>query len=55
MLSEADELTTNMRASRVFAGWKEGPLTFPPTFKFKRGTGQYLGELFGFRIEAGGF
>lgn len=25
-------------------GWTEGHLSFPPTFKFKRGTNQYLGS-----------
>ena len=25
-------------------GWTEGHLRFPPTFKFKRGTNQYLGS-----------
>ena len=32
-----------MRSGRAFQGWAEGPLTFPPTFKLKRGTDMYLG------------
>lgn len=33
-----------LAAGRAFAGWHEGELAFPPTFKFKRGTTQYLGH-----------
>lgn len=33
-----------MGAGRAFEGWQEGPLSFPPTFKFLRGTTQYHGE-----------
>lgn len=29
---------------RAFEGWQEGPLSFPPTFKFVRGTTQYHGD-----------
>ena len=38
-----DELKNMMKQQRAFQGWEEGPLTFPPTFKFKRGTHNYLG------------
>lgn len=31
-------------AGRAFDGWQEGRLSFPPTFKFLRGTTQYHGE-----------
>ena len=30
---------------RSFQGWSEGPLSFPPTFKYKRGTSFYIGRL----------
>ena len=43
-LVAADELGIMMRSHKAFDGWLEGPLTFPPTFKFKRGTAQYLGK-----------
>ncbi|DBA87288.1 hypothetical protein WJX77_005794 [Trebouxia sp. C0004] len=42
-LLEADELICMVRDGRSFAGWTEGHISFPPTFKFKRGTSQYLG------------
>lgn len=35
-----------IRQKRAFQGWQEGPLAFPPTFKFRRGTDTYLGERF---------
>lgn len=28
---------------RAFEGWAEGPLGFPPTYKFRRGTSVYVG------------
>ncbi len=28
---------------RAFEGWAEGPLEFPPTYKFRRGTSLYVG------------
>ncbi|KAL0027397.1 hypothetical protein WJX79_008379 [Trebouxia sp. C0005] len=42
-LVEADELIRMVHDGRSFAGWTEGHISFPPTFKFKRGTSQYLG------------
>ncbi|KAL3153090.1 Heat shock 70 kDa protein A [Trebouxia sp. C0009 RCD-2024] len=42
-LLEADELVNMLREGRAFHGWVEGHIAFPPTFKFKRGTSQYLG------------
>lgn len=33
-----------LAVGRAFAGWHEGKVSFPPTFKFKRGTTQYLGH-----------
>lgn len=42
-VAERDELTNIIRQKRAFQGWQEGPLSFPPTFKFRRGTDVYLG------------
>ena len=33
-----DQLAIERDAGRVFAGWSEGDLSFPPTYKFNRGT-----------------
>ena len=44
-LAQWDELTRDRQAGRVFEGWQEGPLAFPPTFKFRRGTSHYIGAL----------
>ena len=40
-----DELKNMMKEQRAFQGWQEGPLTFSPTFKYKRGTITYLGTF----------
>ena len=42
-LVAADELTCMRKAGKAFQGWQEGPLSFPPTFKFRRGTSHYIG------------
>ena len=34
-LCDGDELTQARRAGLVFPGWLEGPLHFPPTYKFR--------------------
>lgn len=42
-----DELAPILSSSDgggVFAGWREGAITFPPTFKFAKGTHRYVGE-----------
>ena len=44
LLNAHDELTAEMAAGRVFPGFREEPITFPPTFKFKKGTDRYTGE-----------
>ena len=37
-----DELSREMGAGRVFTGgWREGPIAFPPTYKYRRGTNSY--------------
>jgi len=40
-LAAADELLLERLAGRVFVGFKEGPLTFHPTYKYDRGTDMY--------------
>ena len=44
-LLAAEELNKMRRGGRAFQGWSEGPISFPPTFKYKRGTSQYLGAV----------
>ena len=41
MLRSRDQLQRERLAGRVFAGFDEAPLCFPPTFKFDRGTDVY--------------
>ena len=37
-----DELSREIGAGRVFTGgWREGPIAFPPTYKYRRGTNSY--------------
>ena len=43
-LLAAEELNRMRQQGRAFQGWAEGPLNFPPTFKYKRGTSHYIGE-----------
>ncbi|KAL6758898.1 Endonuclease/exonuclease/phosphatase [Haematococcus lacustris] len=58
-LLEADQLGREMAAGRVFVnspadpdagagtrhgGWREGPITFAPTYKFRAGTHTYVGD-----------
>ncbi|KAJ3286688.1 hypothetical protein HK104_008910 [Borealophlyctis nickersoniae] len=40
-LLEFDQLTIERRAKRVFQGFDEGPIEFPPTYKFDLGTSRY--------------
>ena len=44
-LSSQDQLNIARKENQAFQGWEEGVLSFPPTYKFKRGTSQYVGEL----------
>lgn len=46
-LREYDQLTREMAQGRVFQGWKEFPLTFPPTYKYHLGSYKYSGEALG--------
>ncbi|GMH33923.1 hypothetical protein BSKO_01757 [Bryopsis sp. KO-2023] len=45
-LYDHDELLRERNAGRVFKGFKEGPVTFDPTYKYVRGTNFYTGEYF---------
>ena len=40
-LSDGDELIQARRAGHLFSEWNEGPLLFPPTYKFRH-TAQLL-------------
>lgn len=46
-LLAAEELNRMRQQGRSFQGWSEGPLSFPPTFKYKRGTSYYIGKHWG--------
>ena len=48
-LRQADQLAGEMAAGRAFPGWEEGELTFRPTYKFRRGTDEYSGDMDGLR------
>eukprot|EP00882_Tetradesmus_deserticola_P031413 GHRQ01035520.1.p1 GENE.GHRQ01035520.1~~GHRQ01035520.1.p1 ORF type:complete len:153 (+),score=65.91 GHRQ01035520.1:208-666(+) len=39
-----DQLTKEMGAGRVFQGWREGPISFNPTYKYHLGCNVYSGE-----------
>lgn len=40
-LLERDQLRAEQKAGRVFAGWEEGRIAFPPTYKFVAGSDAY--------------
>eukprot|EP00667_Euglena_gracilis_P011284 EG_transcript_11510 len=40
-LRDADQLLKARQAGRCFVGFSEGPLSFPPTYKFDKGTTTY--------------
>ncbi|KAJ2964777.1 hypothetical protein NQZ79_g295 [Umbelopsis isabellina] len=40
-LQEADQLQQQMAENKVFPGYREGTITFPPTYKYDLGTDQY--------------
>jgi len=52
-LVREDGLTKALRSEPLLRGWKEGELLFPPTYKFKPGSEEYVGEVAG-RPTAGG-
>ncbi|EOA21943.1 hypothetical protein CARUB_v10002437mg, partial [Capsella rubella] len=43
-LAEKDQLTREMRQGRVFEGWSEGALDFPPTYKYEIDSEKYGGN-----------
>eukprot|EP00462_Mataza_sp_D1_P005778 CAMPEP_0175124688 /NCGR_PEP_ID=MMETSP0087-20121206/2915_1 /TAXON_ID=136419 /ORGANISM="Unknown Unknown, Strain D1" /LENGTH=1223 /DNA_ID=CAMNT_0016406473 /DNA_START=13 /DNA_END=3684 /DNA_ORIENTATION=- len=43
-LFQYDQLSREMSSSRVFSGFQEAPIAFPPTFKYKVGTSEYSGK-----------
>ncbi|XP_019084042.1 PREDICTED: type I inositol polyphosphate 5-phosphatase 1-like [Camelina sativa] len=43
-LTEKDQLTREMRQGRVFEGWSEGTLDFPPTYKYEFDSENYGGN-----------
>lgn len=40
-LLECDQLQNAMKAGKVFSGMREPPITFPPTYKFDKGSTKY--------------
>ncbi|KAJ3694136.1 hypothetical protein LUZ60_009616 [Juncus effusus] len=43
-LSEKDQLIRELRKGRVFDGWSEGVLNFPPTYKYNVNSEKYIGD-----------
>ncbi|XP_073150293.1 type I inositol polyphosphate 5-phosphatase 4 [Henckelia pumila] len=43
-LLENDQLRIEQREGRVFAGWNEGQIYFPPTYKYSNNSDRYAGE-----------
>ncbi|XP_077237141.1 type I inositol polyphosphate 5-phosphatase 2-like isoform X2 [Tasmannia lanceolata] len=43
-LINSDQLCVELRRGRVFDGWKEGVIEFPPTYKYEFGSDRYVGE-----------
>ncbi|KAJ8426302.1 hypothetical protein Cgig2_007533 [Carnegiea gigantea] len=39
-----DQLSKELHSGHVFDGWNEGPLTFPPTYKYEINSDRYVGE-----------
>ncbi|GFS30017.1 myo-inositol polyphosphate 5-phosphatase 2 [Actinidia rufa] len=37
------QLSTELRSRRVFEGWKEGTIAFPPTYKYEINSDRYVG------------
>lgn len=38
------QLNEEIRSGRVFDGWKEGEIDFPPTYKYEVNSDRYVGE-----------
>ncbi|XP_042421714.1 type IV inositol polyphosphate 5-phosphatase 7-like [Zingiber officinale] len=43
-LLEKDQLRIEQRCGRVFKGWKEGSIYFPPTYKYSNNSDRYAGD-----------
>ncbi|WOK97107.1 type I inositol polyphosphate 5-phosphatase 4-like [Canna indica] len=43
-LLEKDQLRIEQRSGRVFVGWKEGTIFFPPTYKYSNNSDRYAGD-----------
>ncbi|EPS65516.1 hypothetical protein M569_09261, partial [Genlisea aurea] len=43
-LLQKDQLNREREAGRVFVGWKEGKIMFPPTYKYTQNSDSYAGE-----------
>ncbi|WCJ20682.1 Type I inositol polyphosphate 5-phosphatase 2 [Euphorbia peplus] len=43
-LINGDQLVKELRSGRVFDGWKEGAINFPPTYKYEMNSDRYVGE-----------
>ncbi|KAH9624984.1 hypothetical protein KSS87_012325 [Heliosperma pusillum] len=39
-----DQLSKELRSGCAFGGWKEGPINFPPTYKYEINSDRYVGE-----------
>ncbi|KVH89736.1 Endonuclease/exonuclease/phosphatase [Cynara cardunculus var. scolymus] len=39
-----DQLRNELRKGRIFEGWKEGVIDFPPTYKYEINSDRYVGE-----------
>ncbi|XP_004511772.1 type I inositol polyphosphate 5-phosphatase 2-like [Cicer arietinum] len=44
-LMNYDQLSNELRVGRVFDGWKEGLINFPPTYKYEINSDRYVGEI----------
>ncbi|XP_057478729.1 type I inositol polyphosphate 5-phosphatase 2-like [Actinidia eriantha] len=43
-LLNSDQLSKELHSGHVFEGWKEGPIAFPPTYKYAINSDRYVGE-----------
>ncbi|XP_014756011.1 type I inositol polyphosphate 5-phosphatase 4 isoform X2 [Brachypodium distachyon] len=43
-LLDKDQLRIEQRGGRVFVGWKEGRIYFPPTYKYSNNSDKYAGD-----------
>ncbi|KAJ3674744.1 hypothetical protein LUZ60_005360 [Juncus effusus] len=43
-LLEKDQLRVEQRGGRVFEGWREGRIYFPPTYKYSNNSDRYAGD-----------